>query len=705
MPRLHLRSKEDVRLAIRKRGNEIARQMTPKEFFQSPEFISYAKKLVSFMLKDRPLLSITLLHDERPGSVTAYTNGTEITANTGNDLVRHGANLEQQFQSAMGLLFHEASHMLFMDFDFTANALSSIERGDLFGDFSTNNEPVFVRALSELQSYSQSASRIGILTLYKELWNILNDGHDELALKVRYPGFVADCIDSMDQIQHRISPSLSDSIKAGASDLSLLLQCMLDYCLFGCYKLGEESEDTDRIMGIMKDIEPLMESTLHQHNTHHRWNCLNQIVLRLTPFLKSFTQDNKSGQTGSADSSASPCGSSGGSSSSSDSADADGSTPSQVTPGETVNSLPTTASQLEGRTASPPELDSEMLESMLSQLLQNHGVSPSPENGHGTGMHPGDQAFSFGLGDISDLQTLLRDVSQQLATESVQMEMNQELLELIRNSNTPLIHRPTTLDVHRDFTPDQAGYERRYERIRACLKSMIAKTQLLVDEMNDDSVENHRRFGPMIVAQESYRPDSRYFAKRKIPADIPDMSICILMDCSNSMKGKKLDYSIEAVIMLERYANALGIPIMIASHNVTVKKRCNLNIYTDFASAMPDKDRFSLANIRVAGRNRDGLPISVCCDLLSRRQEDIRILLVLSDGAPNDGKGYRGEAAREDIRTIIKTYRRKGLVILGAAIDKDRDVIESIYGDHFLSIDDLSTLPKTLIRIIKQKLI
>jgi nitric oxide reductase activation protein len=220
-------------------------------------------------------------------------------------------------------------------------------------------------------------------------------------------------------------------------------------------------------------------------------------------------------------------------------------------------------------------------------------------------------------------------------------------------------------------------------------------------DMNDEHLMRHLRFGPVIEATEAHRQDKRIFAKKKLPEEMPDMAICILIDMSGSMYGNKIECAKKTAILIERFASELNIPIMVAGHDVEC---CvNIRIFTDFLSATPEKDRYSLASITDGGCNRDGLAINICADLLSKRPEKTKLMVVISDGAPADS-GYSGKAARDDIASIVKKYRRNGMMIYGAAIDQDRKHIQEIYGNDFLNIEDLRSLPKTLVRLVKRNM-
>lgn len=86
---------------------------------------------------------------------------------------------------------------------------------------------------------------------------------------------------------------------------------------------------------------------------------------------------------------------------------------------------------------------------------------------------------------------------------------------------------------------------------------------------------------------------------------------------------------------------------------------------------------------------------------LAKRTEDVRLLILVSDGQPCD-LGYSGSAAEEDLRGIKLEYRRRGIIFVAAAIGDDKPAIERIYGDSFLDITDLTQLPVKLTNIVKR---
>ena len=110
-----------------------------------------------------------------------------------------------------------------------------------------------------------------------------------------------------------------------------------------------------------------------------------------------------------------------------------------------------------------------------------------------------------------------------------------------------------------------------------------------------------------------------------------------------------------------------------------------------------------MAQMESGGRNRDGMAINMASAMLEKRQEEIRMLIIISDGQPNS-RAYSGEEAARDIQDIIGKLRRKNIEVLAAGIGEDRERVKEIYGnDNYIDISDLSALPKTLTNIVRKK--
>ena len=196
-----------------------------------------------------------------------------------------------------------------------------------------------------------------------------------------------------------------------------------------------------------------------------------------------------------------------------------------------------------------------------------------------------------------------------------------------------------------------------------------------------------------------FRTDSRVFYKNALPNEMPALCVGLLLDESGSMSwNDRATYARSTAIILYDFCQALGIPITVYGHSTS--DRVDLYSYAEF-EAIDRDDRYRMMDISARGSNRDGAALRYVAEKLVRRPEDIKLLMLVSDGQPAD-YNYYGTAAEEDLRGIKHEYQRKGIIFVAAAIGADKENIERIYGDAYLDITDLTKLPIKLAGIIKQ---
>lgn len=721
-----LQRKEDVWQAIRRRGKEIASKLKDNEIFQSPEFANYATRLADFILRKHKLYSLEIVYDTAPDAPIGYTDGKKIFLNTGNRIAAKPKLLERRFKVNMGVLFHECAHKLFLDFKTFHKIIDTLCSGELYGDFSEDLPAEYETALSEIKEVMNSPYRMSLVSLFKSQSNSIDDGHDERTMKQCFPGFIADCITVCGEDMLSSWPTLEKMISDRCTEYEIYDLLILQYAKHGHYKTGKGTSEEEAYLAKMQEIEPIIDEALLEHNYASRWNCVNRIMLFLWPTIRDHfpknpqnQQSDPSSQSGSGSSSGGSSGNgSGGQGSQSGNPGSSGS--ASQPQGQSANGNSTSANPNHGENGdeteepgsdgsnppppSPEEVEAAM-NAMIQQLQQSRHVAPAPVNEDGEAIDPSQINSSTAPNTSADgMAQIMQSLSESKAAKQIQQELDKAQMEAIRNMNLPLIHKHVPVRIIRHNPQDEVKYKKISEEIAPVVRNLTKQMLDLFREYNEECVQHHKRFGPMIEATEAYRPDRAFFAKKKLPEDLPDMALCILIDQSPSMYGKKLKTGIKTAILLEQFANNVGIPLMIAGHHAS-QQGVQLQIYTDYISAMRERDKYTLAGISTGGwGNRDGLPIRLCCELLEQRTEKVKLMVIISDGSPADDN-YRGEEARKDISDTVNQFRRKGLTIYGAAIDDDRDIIQEIYGKGFLSIDNLDLLPKTLVRLVRQNII
>ncbi|GKS68009.1 nitric oxide reductase NorD protein [Nitrosomonas sp. PY1] len=165
-----------------------------------------------------------------------------------------------------------------------------------------------------------------------------------------------------------------------------------------------------------------------------------------------------------------------------------------------------------------------------------------------------------------------------------------------------------------------------------------------------------------------------------------DLSVAILMDVSLStdswIGGRRiLDIEKEALITL-----ATGLATCrdtFAIYTFTSRKRDYVRVteVKNFTEAFDARLLRRIAALRPGYYTRMGAALRHTSKLLKHRTERHRLLLLLTDGKPNDLDYYEGRYGVEDTRQAIIEARHAGLSVFGITIDhKAQDYFPYLFG-------------------------
>lgn len=304
-------------------------------------------------------------------------------------------------------------------------------------------------------------------------------------------------------------------------------------------------------------------------------------------------------------------------------------------------------------------------------------------------------------GAAADVERLLNRIAENSVTTELERQRTEELTELAQSISYGDIHDGVSKTVHRIASVSEELKEE-YQSIAGDLLHISKQLQKSVLQQMQDSRRGGKQtsllMGRRLDAHALFRTDSRVFYKNALPNEMPALCVGLLLDESGSMSwNDRATYARATAIILYDFCQALGIPITVYGHSTS--RGVDLYSYAEF-DAIDRDDRYRMMDISARGSNRDGAALRFVAERLVHRPEDIKLLMLVSDGQPADA-GYGGTAAEEDLRGIKHEYQRKGVLFIAAAIGSDKENIERIYGDAFLDITDLTKLPVKLAGIIK----
>ncbi|KLN61910.1 hypothetical protein WH96_04025 [Kiloniella spongiae] len=200
--------------------------------------------------------------------------------------------------------------------------------------------------------------------------------------------------------------------------------------------------------------------------------------------------------------------------------------------------------------------------------------------------------------------------------------------------------------------------------------------------------------------------DRIYLNTRKIDRDI---AVSILMDVSLSTDSwlddrRVIDVEKESLAILANGLDAAGDDLSI--HTFTSRKRHYVRIdrVKGFEEPLNDKVMQRIGALKPGYYTRIGAAIRVMAEELDVRPNKQKLLLILTDGKPNDVDYYEGRYGIEDARKAVQECRRKGITVFGVTIDQEaKDYFPTIFGrGAYHIVGNAARLSQALPKIYKQ---
>lgn len=101
--------------------------------------------------------------------------------------------------------------------------------------------------------------------------------------------------------------------------------------------------------------------------------------------------------------------------------------------------------------------------------------------------------------------------------------------------------------------------------------------------------------------------------------------------------------------------------------------------------------------METGGANRDGAALLYMAEKMVKRKEKMKILIFFCDGLPN-AQGYGGKVAREDLQKVQRQLKQKQITLFVAAIGRDQEDIQNIYGNACINAENLEQLPHQIVK-------
>ena len=686
----------EIRRAIRKKRTDIRLE----DIVKSKAFKDY---ITSGMLtlfkkhKREPNLNYKVYYKEGD-MTTALTNNKKIIVNAANSLFTKRDELDEPLSVSvdhiLGVMFHEAGHVLYTNFSVLRKYKEQFRDGKLVISSIelSKEEKKSLKEINNLLNDNRSNVVLGvsltktkafIYNIFNWLNNAIEDGRIEKTLLDRDADFGGYC-NGLIGLRNKQKDEI---IGSNIQDIEKYLNACFEYAKYGTSTtytgdVFPELEEAKPIIDIMLDCKEAMKFTEYT---------VELICIAYPNLIKPLLTDQTDDQS---DDDQSNDNSQGNSDNNNDnnqegSGNSDSQEESSEDEGDNSNSQNSQEESDEGDDSNS-QGDSNK-EDELDDIMNNlpeTSVMPEYDN---MGVESGDD-------DLEESMQPTPDFVGEAARESVEEEINGEINKMISDSTAPLgCSRVTVIDdlPYASLSPNQDAF---LNNNRSLFKKVGREIENhLKSDMRTGS--NKRKFsGKKFRAEKLVNRDYRYFENTATKRDIPETAVGILIDQSGSMYGEQIRCATYAAMgMYKTLAELEHFDVAVYGHTSTYDEVI-INRYIDFGFKPKDPIKV-LAGIYSDGGNIDEVAVTALGERLKSQMVDKKIMIIISDGLPHSMIGH----AETRLRDLVKEYVKGGFNVFVAALGTDKAKIDKIYENvSFIDITDPSELPTNMLRAIKR---
>ena len=731
---------KEIRRAIRKKRTDIRLE----DIVKSKAFKDY---ITSGMLtlfkkhKREPNLNYKVYYKEGD-MTTALTNNKEIIVNAANSLFTKRDELDEPLSVSvdhiLGVMFHEAGHVLYTNFSVLKKYKEQFRDGKLvISSIELSKEER--RSLNEINNLlndnrsnvvlgvSLTKTKSFIHNIFDWLNNAIEDGRIEKTLLDKDADFGGYC----NGLIGLRSKQKDEIVGSNIQDIEKYLNACFEYAKYGTSTtytgdVFPELEEAKPIIDIMLDCKEAMKFTEYT---------VELICIAYPNLIKPLLTDQTDDQS---DDDQSNDNSQGDSSSNDENSDTDNSSGDQS--GSENNKSKGNSEDNGSGGSSENEEDqkgannSESDDSSETDQEDSNDDSSNKESDKGSsnqddstdGDNSSDQSNSIkedeldnimdnlpetsvmpeydnmGVessdGDLEESMQPTPDFVGEAAREEVEEEINGEINKMISDSTAPLgCSRVTVIDdlPYASLSPNQDAF---LNNNRSLFKKVGREIENhLKSDMRTGS--NKRKFsGKKFRAEKLVNRDYRYFENTATKRDIPETAVGILIDQSGSMYGEQIRCATYAAMgIYKTLAELEHFDVAVYGHTSTYDEVI-INRYIDFGFKPKDPIKV-LAGIYSDGGNIDEVAVTALGERLKSQMVDKKIMIIISDGLPHSMIGR----AETRLRDLVNEYVKNGVHVFVAALGSDKANIDKVYENvSFIDITDPSELPTNMLKAIRR---
>lgn len=632
------------------------------------------------------------------GPASGWTTGKSICLNPpmlyGYDPDKK--NYGELMLAAYGTVAHECGHVIFTDFIAREKWLDCIQSGKMWPERPAGYEGSTLEWL-----LNDSQLRSVVVSEMSDVNNCMEDGYIESELRTEYPGTVAASLDYKAKVYYEDGKDFDESCE---SIYVAMRNEILIYAI--CHKSHVGKSYKGKYLDTFHELYKLIDKFLVSRNSETRFAITNEVMMYLAEALKTdILRELVKLPESPASDSVPGSGPSSPSGKENDKGSNDG-----LNKDGTGNGGSDSGSK-NGSSDDEPAMDGIPRNIIISVVNGNTDnakkYSQDPDSNSGSVFSDTDadatnKDASKGDHTKEPSDTVLDSMEDQFLQIGQDMAADKATASLEKARINTIIKTNGEIDFFRavEVTEKQV---KSYDVLAADILPMSKRLQKGVSQLFADrrsgGVNRNLIIGTRFEADKVSNNSGRYFCRRNLPSEMPQMRIDVLVDQSGSIEGSRLTSFIKTCIAIEDFCFALDVPCRICGYS---SDGCITNIYS---YVEPERighkrlDRYRITGICPGGGTPTYTALEYMLKDMHPDENEFRLVLVLTDGESNDGNGAR-------IYNLEQKVARKGVNIIAAGVGEDRGFVENEFGaKNFLDISNTEELPKRMCKLLQKFLL
>jgi hypothetical protein len=276
--------------------------------------------------------------------------------------------------------------------------------------------------------------------------------------------------------------------------------------------------------------------------------------------------------------------------------------------------------------------------------------------------------------------------------ENPENKADKEILEEKRKQKIKEESEKMLEKVRKSLEDGEDEYQKEMKRLAPQINSLKEKLAEIFQERRKRGIRTGFEEGEEIDVERRLQEkakgvsifESKAWRRTELPRE-KDYAISLLVDLSGSMNGEKINEAFETTILFTEVLNSLGIKTEILGFNNRLYEYQKFN--DKLSSDIRKKIITMKGQVDLSGSedNDDGWAVTETSKRLKVRKEKEKLLLVISDGEPDNSSGHDGP--EYELGTVVEKIIKDGEIkIVGLGLGSSGvSAVKQFYPKHLLA--------------------